>query len=108
MKLTPEILAAAYNYLRSTPPFCRWDLPEGQWVRFHIDRSPNNRATCWNDGNWHIKMSERLHSHTYSVMQTMAHEMCHMKDTGPAHHGKEFHRIVNLVCRHHGFDPAAF
>ena len=108
MKLTPDILRGAYEYLRTTPPFNKWGLPDGDEVGFHVSLSNINRGMYWNDGTPHIQISDRLHEHSYSIIATMAHEMCHILDEGKAMHGAEFKRLTNLVCRFHGFDPAAF
>jgi hypothetical protein len=37
--LTPDILAAAYDFLRATEPFAGWRLPDSDIVGFHILRT---------------------------------------------------------------------
>ena len=36
MKLTPGILEAAYEFLRTTPPFKGWKLPSGVDITFRV------------------------------------------------------------------------
>jgi hypothetical protein len=46
-----------------------------------------------------------------SLTETMAHEMIHVHDDMlriKAHHGSNFKRKAELVCRHHEFDRKRF
>lgn len=113
---TPEMLEAAYELLRATPPFKRWKLPASDDVEFHVTRIPG----CY--GYLHcnvttktyiIKISHEHIPHVTKMLATMAHEMCHMRQhllepNRPVAHGPKFKRLAAQVCRHHGFDAATF
>ena len=36
LTLTPEMLENAYEYLRVSPPFCRWNLPHADQAMFRV------------------------------------------------------------------------
>ena len=111
---TPEMMAAAYDYLRTTPPFRRWKLPPSESVEFHVTRHLDRTGDCetgpaGNDPV--IRISAALIGWTASLMATMAHEMVHIhldRKGVRAHHGADFRRCAAQVCRHHGFDPKLF
>lgn len=115
LPITPAMLAAAYDFLRSTPPFRRWRLPPADEVQFHVTREPFKFGTHEFDGQEHIiGISERRVGHTYTLFITMAHEMIHAyqaiskTETKGAEHNAAFRRIARCVCRYHGFDPREF
>jgi predicted SprT family Zn-dependent metalloprotease len=120
MRLTPVILEAAYEFLRRTPPFSGWKLPEPDDVEFHIARRipPNHLhfADFWLSagGAPCIRFSERRHKHTATVLATMGHEMIHLyqhvagRETKNTEHNREFHRLAKRVCDLHGWDAGAF
>lgn len=110
LKLTPEVVAAAYELLRTTAPFKGWYLPPSEAIKFRVTRSRKHSAQC--DGV-SIEVSEHSHGHLVTLLSTVAHEMIHlyesMKEGRPdPKHGALFHRRAALVCRLHGFDPKAF
>jgi predicted SprT family Zn-dependent metalloprotease len=58
-----------------------------------------------------IRVSEARNGHTATLLATMAHEMCHLRqemlgDRG--HHTARFRRMAERVCRVHGFDIKTF
>jgi hypothetical protein len=115
LPLTPDTLRAAYNYLNETPPFCRWNLPEGDDVEFRVIRSKS-------DAGWHmivdskdiIAVSSATIGRTQSLMEVMAHEMVHLHqrrigtETAGTMHNRAFYLLSAQVCRFHGFDPKLF
>lgn len=118
LHLTPEILRAAYEYLRATPPFNRWGLPPADEVEFHVTRHVDRRGD-WNcyqkkSGGGHIiRISSVYIGRTDSLMEAMAHEMVHARceilgDKTSAPHGGNFKRLAASVCRRHGFDVRQF
>lgn len=112
LHLTPDILRAAYDFLRATPPFKRWKLPEGETIKFRVSRHRDTYAVCISQADDHeIVMSSLKTGHTSSLICTMAHEMVHLhlhrRGESP-HHGVAFKKCAALVCRYHGFDPKAF
>ncbi len=116
LPLTPEMLAAAYEYLRHTPPFKNWKLPEADEVEFSVTRHRDRFADHTLDRSQHrIRASSRHIKTTYALLQAVAHEMVHgyqdgIAKTGSRHtaHNAEFVRLSNRVCKLHGFDPKTF
>ena len=118
LPLTPETLAAAYDFLKATPPFNKWGLPESDEVKFKVGRRPSEHARYQWDGERHnITVSEKGVGHTVTLFRVMAHEMTHMhlEELGMesrAHseevHNGAFRVLAAQVCKVHGFDPKAF
>jgi hypothetical protein len=115
--LTPDILRAAYEYLAETGPFSRWNLPHAEDVRFQVTRSNNVHGSCSppceRRPHYVFALSARRHSHTSSIMVTMAHEMvhAHMFESRLGDwraHGDTFNALAKEVCDAHGFDPGQF
>jgi hypothetical protein len=116
MKLTPPRLAAAYMFLRATPPFSRWKLPLASEVEFRVIKQETVLGThkvCPRQGHHVITISGARVGHTMTLLCTMAHEMIHLYQlevgtATAAEHNAEFRRLGKVVCRHHGFDPKEF
>lgn len=117
LTLTPEVCEAAYEYLRATHPFNRWNMPEGEDVRFRVTRSKKVFASyCWNGEKHEVGMSAASIGHTRTLMEAMAHEMIHMhlEQTGIESYGHDsihnaaFRKYAKQVCDHHGFDEKSF
>lgn len=112
---TPDALRASYNYFCETPPFDRWNLPDGEDVEFRVIKSRT-------DAGWHkiengrdiIAASSGTIGRTHSLMELVAHEMVHLHqrrigtETPGVTHNRAFHLLAAQVCRHHGFDPKLF
>lgn len=117
LRLTPRMLEAAYEYLRTTPPFRGWKLPHADDIEFKVTRQMYPQAFyekyCYTDHHI-IAMSDVRIGHTVNVMDVMAHEMIHLRQeitkttTANTEHNAEFDRLSRVVCRHHGFDPKNF
>lgn len=116
LRLTPDMLVAAYDFLRVTDPFCRWRLPESDDLAFRV-------ASARNCAGWfktmpgamdEIAISRRCVSSPASLLPVMAHEMIHLYQhrkktvSRRAEHNAEFHRLARLVCKRLTFDYAAF
>lgn len=112
LRLTPSILVAAYEYLRSTPPFHRWKLPEADDVEFHVIRDATIYGDCDLVDDQHIiRISTGRVGRTQSLIESMAHEIVHVyldRRGVKAHHGADFRRCAARICRVHGFDPKTF
>jgi hypothetical protein len=116
LRLTPEVVAAAYEFLRASAPFRGWKLPEADEVEFHVIGARDRRGHyCAGEGATHrIAVSAANVGHCETLMRTIAHEMIHLVqrehrcETPNAEHNGEFWRMARLVCLHHGFDPRAF
>jgi predicted SprT family Zn-dependent metalloprotease len=108
VNITPDILHAAYEYLKVTPPFRGWKLPDADEVEFVVGNSDQCEG-YYHEGKWRIEISQKLITRTYSLMEIMAHEMIHfyLERRGVrTHHGAAFKKCAARVCREHGFDAA--
>lgn len=119
MRLTNEVLQAAYAYLNETGPFVDWNLPDAEDVYFQVTNWKNVQGQCntvifGDKYQFRIQISQRFHLYTFSLMQTMAHEMVHMhqrqncRNHGKQSHGADFQALAREVCAYHGFDPGQF
>lgn len=118
LPLSAETLAASYDYLRTTPPFASWLLPESEDVVFKVSRRPTEAGRYYIDGKRHtIEASARGIAYTGSLMRLMAHEMVHLylqkmgwesKTGSEETHNAAFRKFAARVCKIHGFDPKAF
>lgn len=118
LPLTKEMLAAAYDFLQTTPPFCRWNLPHSEDVKFSVGKFRQDFASYRWDGKQHtIRMSANAIAHTNTLFRYLAHEVIHMhlEETGTESrtggedtHNAAFKRYAAQVCRYHGWDPKAF
>lgn len=118
LPLTPETLEAAYEYLRTTPPFSGWNLPEGEDVKFVVSKSDRDIAAYkWNGKQHTICLSAKFIGHSDTLLVYLAHEMVHMhleergiesRNGGPDTHNMAYRKYAAQVCKFHGFDPKAF
>lgn len=115
LPLNPEILEQAYEYLRATPPFREWNLPEGEDVTFKVARDRTLQGWYRMEGDTHvIAVSSHLIGRTHSLIELMAHEMVHLHqrsanmETRDAQHNAAFLKLAERVARIHGFDPKLF
>lgn len=115
LPLDKETLEASYDYLRTTPPFSRWNLPDGEDVKFEVVRDRD--IAGWHkmvNGKHIIGISSGSIGRTHSLMEVMAHEMCHAHqretnmETKKSEHNAAFRKLAVLVCKFHGFDPLLF
>jgi hypothetical protein len=117
LKLTPDILRAAYEFLNSCEPFKFWNLPDGEDIEFHVSDDRVNHAWV-NTGRRRkqprIVVSRALVGHTLSLLQAIAHEMVHLIEVRAGltphnvQHGAAFKKLAARVCKIHGFDPKTF
>lgn len=118
LPLTPETLRAAYDYLVTTPPFCRWRLPPSDEIQFRVakDRGLAGWHVCWGRGRkrkQRIAISSHCVGYTQSIMGAVAHEVLHMyldlSGQGKGgEHNAAFHLYAKRICKYHGFDPKGF
>ena len=112
LKLHPEMLAAAYEYLRTTEPFKGWNLPHADEIGFHVVKTPSMAADfCVENDMPLIRVSLVKNGHTNTLISTMAHEMIHLRQhltKDREHHGQRFKKMAARVCKAHGFDPTTF
>lgn len=112
LRLTPDMLAAGYDFLRTTAPFSRWRLPEAEELGFHVVRQASLSADFGvEEGIPFIRVSEANNGHTATLLASLAYEMIHLRQhlTGDRElHGPRFRRMAALICATHGFDPKIF
>lgn len=106
------MLVAAYNLLKVTPPFRRWKLPLADEVEFHVRKFEHCADCVWGGENYIIRVSEKRHGRLALLVETLAHEMCHIKQHFDAprerDHGRRWRQLADQVCRQHGFDRKTF
>lgn len=111
MHITPDLVEAMYELLRSTRPFRRWKLPHADEVEFHVIASPRFYADHCIDRRHILRISATRVSSLATLVPTLAHEMIHMRQAGLKArdvHGRTFQKMADQVCREHGFDRGAF
>ena len=114
MHLTPEMLEGSYNLLLTTPPFRGWKLPPSDDVTFSVVATRGDYATHTFDATGHkIEVSYKNVHQLGTLIEKMAHEMCHMREVKlkvrrDVGHGHVFNKLADQVCRHHKFDRGAF
>lgn len=114
LHLSPDILRATYNFLRETPPFKRWRLPEGDTISFRVTQHRKWAGSCITDPKSPVIMASAFYiGHTDTMVRLVAHEMVHLhrdrlKSKPTGEHDATFRRLAAQVCRYHGFDPRMF
>jgi len=112
LRITPDMLAAAYDFLRTTQPFKAWKLPDSDDIGFHVVIDPKMFADFGvEDGIPLIRVSSSKNGHTTTLLASVAHEVIHLRQhlTGDREvHGPRFKRVAVRICAIHGFDPKSF
>lgn len=116
LPLTEEMLRQAYEYICTTPPFNKWNLPESDDVKFVVTKDRNNYAVCITEKRkrkYTIQVSSALVGHTLTLMETIAHEAIHIHEVQSgaetrAEHSAAFKKWAAEACRYHGFDVRRF
>lgn len=116
LPITPAVLEAAYAYLCATSPFKGWRLPPADEVEFcvtrHRDRSADHTTYCRSLD--HVVRVSAYHTKTtLDLMECIAHELIHMRQTRrktetKQEHNAEFKRINRMVARIHGWPVETF
>jgi hypothetical protein len=115
LPLTPEMLAASYDYLASTNPFDKWNLPISEEIKFRVYKRGDRYAHYhFKNGKHQISVSSILVGSHVTLLSTMAHEMLHLHMKANAcldmrcPHGSGFNKLADRVCKIHGFDRLIF
>ena len=111
LPLTPAILEAAYDFLRTWPPFRQCKLPPSEQVEFHVTNSKKTYGQYSADHAIYISATNNGLSDT--MLRTMAHEMIHQAlrikgDPKYWQHGAKFKAHARRVCKCAGWDLKAF
>ena len=115
--INSEVLAAAYDYLCTVPPFKNWNLPhsDSDEIKFSVIRKKDRYAHYQKIGPVHhiavssVFMGSRHESLLASVGHEMIHlhiEICEMKDSND--HGLIFQKLADQVCKINGWDRGIF
>jgi uncharacterized protein YjaZ len=116
LRLTPQNIEDAYNYLKNTAPFNKWKLPDSDDIGFKVTKQAD-RYGHYNDGkpqgHWpHIAVSVVHTRDTPMLLAVIAHELCHIRlgqlGKSCADHGRLFKQLAKRVCAAHGFDIKTF
>jgi len=113
IRLTPEMMEAAYRFLLAFKPIARLNLPDADEIEFFVTRS--------HDRDGHVKegatsdhrvcISAHCIGHASTLLAVMAHEMFHVHQAAsgvPTVHTGDFHRYGRAVCRLLGYDERQF
>jgi len=114
-KVTDSAIRDAYLYLRSLPPFTRWNLPPAGDCTFGLLVGASHHAEYVKDGKHLILVNADTHITLTDMLMSVAHEMCHqrqeilgrlplVKDS----HNAEFRRMAKQVCSAMGWDLQKF
>lgn len=116
--ITPEMVEAVYNLLKTMPPFKRWGLPSSNKVEWIITRNKTYMGRCTSyshtDQKFTLEISMVKCTNTQTLVETVAHEMIHMRQRivrgfrTELGHGKDFQKMADQVCRKHGFNRDYF
>lgn len=112
LKLTKESLRTAYDFMASTAPFNKWNLPDSEDVVFTITEQSSVMGTYSKyAGKHYIEISSERVTSTIALLGTMAHEMIHLHqgatkmDKGSkTGHGRAFRALSRIAMGVHGFD----
>ena len=114
--LTPDMMEAGYEYLRLTPPFRAWRMPDGDEVDFHVLKTDLVHGDCgYHAGRTFIRVSIAMVGSSDALLGVMAHEMIHQHQwlhprtkTSRSDHDRFWHRAADRACAFHGFDRKTF
>jgi len=118
LNVTPDAMAACYDFLRETDPFKGWKLPHSDDIGFHVVPDPATSADfCIEaDNSMHIRVSAAVPIHNTTLIMLIAHEMIHMyqainklaKNKSAMMHNADFKRRARRVCAIHGWCYSLF
>lgn len=122
MKPTPELIQATYEWLRLTPPFDGWGLPDGDDLSFKVlgtrAKARGSRYSRFGDysrdgAKREIRVSYLGARNAGTLLATVAHEMAHLAQDvhdAPLGHGASFKAMLRAVAKYHkiGLDPKTF
>lgn len=107
--VTEQTIMSCYELLITCPPFNRWNLPPSGKMTFEVIRDPQ----CYGEYEPEphtIRVSTKKNGHLYTMITTVAHEICHLRleQMGVKKyetHGKSFKKLTDRVSKSLGFDP---
>jgi predicted SprT family Zn-dependent metalloprotease len=116
MNVTSRDVQAAYDFLCRLAPFNKWGLPDARKVKFSISRVPDEIGACHISNEFSISLNDDMHLTLVQLLETVAHEMIHVKqqmlgklpDDPSKHHNATYRRMRKQVCLQFGFDVQRF
>lgn len=114
---TPEMMAAAYDLLKTAKPWASLKLPDSDDLGFrvtrHKDRYGHFRPRPNKRGFHEFVVSAAKVTSLSLLLETMGHEMLHLhqEQSGTAtsvQHNPRFLRLAKTACAVNGFDPKTF
>jgi hypothetical protein len=115
MVLSPKILKNVYLMLLACKPFNDYkSMPPADNIRFVVNSDPDTMGTYLYDEDEApshvITISKERCGHLNTVIQTMAHEMIHLKRHKTKawdQHDDKFRKYAKDIADELGFDPAS-
>lgn len=113
LPLTPHMLAGAYEFLRTTPPYRAWKLPHADTVAFTVNRHKGHIGDS-RGSPLELYVSTVICGTTATLMWVTGHEMIHLhqylakKETPGTVHNADFRRKAERACAYHGWDSRLF
>lgn len=113
--LTPVMLAAAYEFVATLPPFSRWKMPPADQVEFFVTRNPKKFGEYGSGATvaHRIYISDATVGSPAALVPVIAHEMVHLYQAArgkatQSQHNEDFKRLARIVCRRNSYDYKAF
>ena len=118
IRLTPRRVAAIYDCLKKFHPFDKWKLPPSCEVEFRATKARGKSGDFTRDlgaplDSHRIMVSNVHNRHFITLVQTVAHEMCHQSQdiagtrTGTEHNA-DFMARAKVICDTFGWDSGQF
>lgn len=111
MKITPEVIRAAYTLVTTSEPFTLWACPPPDAMKFAVYRHRSHFGD-YRDGT--IWISEVTVQHLSTLLIFVAHEALHAvqqfdgTESPKTAHNADFRRRARMVCDAFGFDYGLF
>jgi hypothetical protein len=118
--LNTERLELLYDFLAECHPFCDWNMPSSDEVKFVVTRSKKTRGHYreWKGTSIRHEIGISVHccGWIYTLAEVMAHEMVHLhqvttkprSDTPGVEHNAAFFKLAEQVHTAFGFNPQSF
>ena len=113
--LTPETLAAAWDYLCTIPPMSEWGLLPSEDITFRVIKTPRVYGQMsYNKRGYLIEISSAKCGRHDTILSTLCHEAIHMFMHTSCfmdrrnYHDKAFHLLADEAAAIHEFDRKVF
>lgn len=114
LHLTPQMIEAAYELLRATPPFRGWRLPSGDQIEFCVGMARHTAETRPLAEGYRLMVSNQCVGTLDRLLISVAHEMVHIyqhrtrRETANTEHNRHWHQVAARICRLHRWDGKEF